>query len=392
MAISDLIYIDNTGFHYPDYPTVLTYYQNAYRSIYGADIYLEADSQDGEWLAIQAQSVYDSCVVFSGIYNSFSPSFAQTDALSRNVAINGITRNIPTYSTVDLYIVGTAGTVLNGAKAQDNNGIKWSIPDGTTIGVGGTITVTATCDTIGAVAAGIGSVVTIATPTRGWLTVNNPSAATEGQPFETDAELRVRQARSTMLPAQSVLNAIESAIADVAGVVDFRVYENDTNATDADGIPAHTGACAVVDGGTVQDIVDAIGNTKPPGSGTYGATSGTFTDQRGNTKTIYFYRPTDADISVDIDITALAGYNSGTEDLIKAAVAESINALLIGNDVLITRLYAPATLAGLPEGLTFNLTALQIKKNAGSFVSTDLKIAFNEVAECLVSNITITVT
>lgn len=391
MAISELIYIDGTGFHYPDYPTILQFYQNAYRSIYGADVYLEADSQDGEWLAIQAQSVYDACVVFSGVYNSFSPSFAQSDGLSRNVAINGIQRYIPTYSTVDLNIVGTAGTVLNSAKAQDNNGVKWSIPDGSTIGVGGTLTVTATCDTIGAISAGIGSVVTIATPTRGWLTVTNPSEASEGNPVESDAELRIRQARSTMLPAQSVLNAIESAIAAVDGVSDFRVYENDTGSVDADGIPANSIA-AVVDGGTVQDIVDAIGNTKPPGSGTDGTTSGTFTDQRGNAKTINFYRPTPADISVDIDITALTGYNSGYENLIKSAVADAINALLIGNDVLISRLYAPATLAGLPEGLTFNLTALEIQKNAGAMGVVDLTIDFDEVAECVVGDISITVT
>lgn len=391
MAFSDLIYIDSTGFHYPDYPTILSAYQDAYRVIYGADVYLEADSQDGEWLAIQAQSAYDACVVFSGVYNSFSPSFAIGDGLSRNAAINGISRRVATYSTVDLDIVGTAGTVLNSAKAQDNNGIKWSIPDGSTIGVGGTLTVTATCDTIGAISAGIGSVVTIATPTRGWLTVTNATAATEGVAVESDAELRVRQAQSTMLPAQSVLDSIVSAIAAVDGVTDFRVYENDTNAT-VDTIPAHTGACAVVDGGTVQDIVDAIGNTKPPGSGTFGTTSGTFTDQNGNAKTINFFRPTAAAISVDIDITALTGYTSSYEDDIKAAVAAAINALLIGEDVLITRLYAPATLSGTAAGLTFNLTALELKKNAGAFASADVTIDFNEVAECLVSNITITVT
>jgi uncharacterized phage protein gp47/JayE len=194
-----------------------------------------------------------------------------------------------------------------------------------------------------------------------------------------------------MIPAQSVLNSTESAIADVDGVTDFRVYENDTGSTDADGIPAHT-IVAVVDGGDVQDIVDAIGNTKPPGTGTDGGTSGTFTDSRGNAKTIYFDRPTAADISVDIDITALAGYTSAYEDDIKTAVAEAINALLIGEDVLITRLYTPATLAGTAAGLTFNLTALEIQKNAGAMGTVDLTIDFNEVAECVVADISITVT
>lgn len=391
MAISDLIYIDEAGFNYPDYPTLLAYFQNEYRAIYGADVYLDADSQDGQWVAVIAQATYDACVVFSGIYNSFSPSFAIGDALSRNVAINGIERRAATYSTVDLNLVGTAGTVITNGKAQDSNGIKWSLPSPTTIGAGGTVTATATCDTIGDISAAIGAVTVIATPTRGWLTVTNSTAATEGVAVETDAELRVRQARSTMLAAQSVVDSIESAIADVTGVTDFRVYENDTNATDADGIPAHT-ISAVVDGGTTQDIVDAIGRSKPPGCGTDGTTSGTYTDARGNAKTIEFFRPTAAQISVDIDITALAGYTSAYEDDIKAAVAAAINALAIGDDVLITRLYAPATLAGTDAGLTFNLTSLEIKKNAGSFASTDITINFNEVAECDVADITITVT
>jgi len=391
MAISDLIYIDATGFHYPDYPTALAFYQNEYRGIYGADVYLEADSQDGQWVAVQAQSLYDACVVFSGIYNSFSPSFAIGDGLSRNVAINGIARNAADYSTVDLDLVGTAGTTITNGKAQDSNGIKWSLPSPTVIGVGGTVTVTATCDTIGAISAAIGTVTVIATPTRGWLTVTNATAASEGVAVESDAELRIRQARSTMLPAQSVLDAVESAIADVAGVTDFRVYENDTSSTNADGITANK-ICAVVDGGTVQDIVDAIGNTKPPGSGTFGTTSGTFTDTRGNAKTINFMRPTAAAISVDIAITALTGYTSAYEDDIKAAVAAAINALLIGDDVLITRLYAPATLAGTAAGLTFNLTGLQIQKNAGAMGVVDLTIAYDEIAEYVVADIAITVT
>lgn len=392
MAISDLIYIDADGFHYPDYPDLLQYYQDEYRAIYGADVYLEADSQDGQLLAVYAQSTYDLCVVFSGIYTSFSPTYAIGDALSRNVAINGITRRPATYSTVDVTLTGTAGTVVTNGKVQDTSGVKWSLPSPTTIGVGGTVTVTATCDTAGNISAGIGTVTTIATPTRGWLSVTNASAATEGVDEETDAELRTRQARSTMLASQSVTGSVESAIADVAGVTDFRIYENDTGSTDSNGITAHTIA-AVVDGGDVQDIVDAIGVTKSQGCTTQGTTNGTYTDPRGNSKTINFYRPTPATISVDIDITALTGYTSDYEDQLKQAVADAINALLIGEDVLITRLYAPATLSGTAAGLTYNLTSLQIKKNAGSFGSTDLTIAFNEVAECdWTTDITVTVT
>ena len=81
MAISDLIYVDQSGFHYPDYPTVLTYLQSEYRTIYGADTYLEADSQDGQWISILALSMFDCMQVASAVKNSFSPLKAQSDAL-----------------------------------------------------------------------------------------------------------------------------------------------------------------------------------------------------------------------------------------------------------------------------------------------------------------------
>ena len=92
MSISDLVYLDSTGFHYADYPTVLAYLQNEYRATYGQDVYLEADSQDGQSIAVRAQAMYDLMLVMALVYSSFSPITAIGDALSRNVKINGITR------------------------------------------------------------------------------------------------------------------------------------------------------------------------------------------------------------------------------------------------------------------------------------------------------------
>lgn len=388
MAIADLAYLDASGFHYADFPTFLSFYQDEYRAIYGADTYLEADSQDGQWIAVQAQSAYDLCALFAAVYNSFSPSTGQGDALSRNVKINGIKRRVPTFSTADLLIVGQQGTTLTDALAEDSNGNKWAIPSPTVIPVSGSITVTATCQTIGAISAGANTINKIATPTLGWQTVNNPLAATEGEPVESDAQLRSRQTASTALPSLSVLDGTIGAVANVAGVVRFRGYENDSNVTDADGIPAHNIAI-VVEGGDVQEIADAIAVKKTPGTGTYGTTSATTYDVYGVPNTINFFRPTPATIGVEVTIDPLSGYTSGYAELIKQAVADAINALPIGDDVLITRLYVPANLAGQPEGMTYDLNLVRIKKNAGAFGASNIVIAFNEAAECSPANVTV---
>jgi len=381
MAIADLVYVDATGFHYPDYPTVLQYLTEEYRTIYGADTYLEADSQDGQWIAIQALAIFDTIQVAAAVYSSFSPLSAQADALSRNVKINGIRRRVATHSTADLLIIGVSGTQITSGQAEDTLGQKWDLPTSVTIPPGGSVTVTATAVEIGSISASANSIIKIATPTLGWQSVTNMVAATTGDPVETDAELRRRQSSSTALPSLSVLDGTIGAVASVPGVSRFRGYENDTSLIDANGIPPHSIAI-VAEGGDQQAIGDAIAVKKTPGTGTYGTTAVTTVDQYGIPNLINFFRPTPATIGVEVTIQSLAGYTSGFASLIKDAVSETIKSLEIGDDILITKLYVPANLPGLAAGTSFYITQLRIKKNAGAFGTANLTLAFNEVAEC----------
>lgn len=392
MAIADLFYLNETGLIIPDYPTVLADLQAQYRTIYGADVYLEADSQDGQWIAIMALAMFDTMQVASAVYNSFSPLTAQSDALTRNVKINGIKRASASYSTVDLVIIGQAGTIITNGQAKDAIGQKWNLPTTVTIPVGGSITVTATAEEIGAIFATANSITSINTPTIGWQSVNNPSAATEGDPVETDAELRLRQSRSTMIPSLTVMEGIVGAVASLPGVVAYRGYENMTGSTDADGIPAHS-ISLVVDGGDSTAIAEAIAAKKTAGTGTYGTTTINVADQYGIVNAIKFFRPTDATISVEVSLTARTGYLSTTADAIKAAVSTYLTDLEIGDDIYISKLYVPANLLNVPElAATFDVTQVRIKKNSGSFVTTNLTLAFNEHAICDIANVTVIAT
>lgn len=392
MAIADLVYIDAAGFHTPDYPTVLQHLKDEYKTIYGSDVYLEADSQDGQWIAIQAQAIFDTMQLAQATYNSFSPLTAQSDALSRNVKINGIRRLSASYSQVDLTIVGQAGTVITNGQAEDTLTQKWNLPASVTIPVGGSIVVTATAADIGAKTAAANTITKIATPTLGWQTVNNTLAAVAGDPVETDAELRKRQRVSTALPSLTVLDGIIGAVASLAGVSRFRGYENDSGATDADGIPAYS-MVLVVEGGDAQAIGNAIAAKKTPGSPTYGTTAVTTYDKYGLPNVINFFRPTVATIGVEVTVKALQGYTTGFAELIKAAVADLLNGLEIGDDVLITKLYGPALLIGNAAYSTFDITQIRTKKNAGAFGTANIVLAFNEFAFCdPAANVTVIVT
>lgn len=387
MIFDDLVYIDATGYHFPDYPTVLTRLQGEYRGIYGADVYLEADSQDGQWLAIQAKALYDAFALGAVIYSSYSPATSQSDALSRDVKINGIERREATHSTAELVIVGQTGTLIQNGVAQDILGQKWNLPANTLIPDSGTITVTATADAEGAVPASANTINKIYTPLRGWQTVNNPAPATLGVAVEDDAELRERQTFSTALPSLSVFDGTIGAVKAVSGVIDVRGYENDSGSTDGNGIPAHS-ISIVAEGGDDDDIANAIAVKKTPGTGTYGTTSVVTTDMYGVPNTINFYRPTLVPITVVVNITTLTGFSTGTSDLIKAAIAAYITAIDIGNDVLFTKLYVPANLPGTPEGATFDIDSILIARS-GSPAAANVAIAFNELSTCDVSLITV---
>lgn len=159
------------GISAPDYQTILETLTSYFRQIYGSDAYLEPDSKDGQMVALVALAVHDANNTAIEIYNSFSPTTAQAAALSSNVKINGITRKVATNSTADLLLTGTAGTTITNGSARDKNGIIWNFPASVAIGVDGTVLVTATCANSGSVAAMAGTITTINTPTRGWVSV-----------------------------------------------------------------------------------------------------------------------------------------------------------------------------------------------------------------------------
>ncbi|ELJ8292949.1 baseplate J/gp47 family protein [Enterobacter roggenkampii] len=381
------------GISAPDYQTILDTLTSYFQQIYGSDAYLEPDSKDGQMVALVALAVHDANNTAIAVYNCFSPATGYGAALTSNVKINGIARRGATNSTVDLILTGTAGTSITNGTVKDTNNVIWRLPALVTIGVGGTVTVTATCSNSGAVAALAGTITTINTPTRGWASVTNPAAATVGAPAETDAELRIRQGQSVALPSLTPFEGVDGAIANVAGVTRHKLYENDTGATDSNGLPPHS-ISAIVDGGDVTEIAQTIRGNKGQGTATYGTTSVTAPDTYGNPHVISFSRSTDVPIYGHITLKAFTGYTSQIGVQIQQAVADYINGLTIGDDVLLSRIYSPANLGVVSGGNAryYDIQELLIGKSAGSVAAANIIIAYNESASCKPENIVLTVT
>ena len=163
------------------------------------------------------------------------------------------------------------------------------------------------------------------------------------QTGEDDAAARGRISAALAAKGAGSIDAVSAAVKAAKWVRDAKVYENDTDATDSRGIPAHSLA-AVIYAGDGPSVAKAIWDTKAPGIGTYGNTSDVFTDGDGNEHRIYFTRAITRRIYAYMTIRRLAGCNeSAVSAAVTAAVNEYINnGLGVAEPLIIPRLYAVA--------------------------------------------------
>ncbi|UUZ85676.1 baseplate J/gp47 family protein [Paenibacillus sp. P26] len=384
--------ITNTGMSIPSYVDIRDQLIADAQTIFGSDIYLEPNTQDYQWIATVATKLYDSFLTAQAVYNSRGPATAIGPGLDVIVGVNGIKRKAGTASTATVTLIGTPNTTITNGIVGDVNGNNWSITSPTTISSTGTVTALATCQTVGPITAGPGEINRIVTPTLGWTGVTNPVAAVTGTMTETDASLRARQAMSTAQPSQAIIEGLNGAIAAVSGVKRFVVYENYTDTTDSNGIPRHSIA-VIVEGGADQDIGNAIYNRKPPGTGMLGNISVPVTDRYNSISNMLFSRPTSVDIDVTINVKQISGYTQSMTTAIKDAVVSFLNSLLIGQDLIISSLWG--TVLSLNQSLaapTFSVTSVTATRHGQTQGTSDIAIAYNEVAHGVVGNITVNVT
>jgi len=338
-----------------------------YRVIYGEDINLEPNSPDGQRVAIEAQLVLDSQSFGALEYNQRDPDFALGQSLNSIIKLSGITRRPATRSQVDVVVTTDRPLTLPPDYAvEDDLGQAWTTLNAIDIPPGET-TVTLFAENFGAVEADPATIVNPVTVVIGVLSVTNPTAATVGVDEETDQELRVRRNRSLETPTSSSTGRMFTALANLPNVTDVAVYENDTDVTDSDGIPAHS-LWVVVEGGSVANIVETMTKNKTGGKGMVGTVTGTFSEPvtrpNGTTFTIVhsmtFDRPVDVPVLVRLDATRKDAANPVDEALISQAIAA--RTFNIGENLLAGDLYRLAFNAGE----NFIPTNLEISQDSGA--------------------------
>lgn len=227
---------------------------------------------------------------------------------------------------------------------------------------------------------------TISVPISGWDSVLNPVSATTGRLTETDEELRERFRNSKFFQSQNIVEGILDALNNVAGVTDAIVYENDTNAVDANGVPAHS-FLPIVLGGLPSDVAQAIWENKPIGIPSVGNTTVQIADSQGFLHAISYRQPTEVPIYVSMTISDLGTMPGDADAQVKQKLVDySDSNQFIGDDVIYSRLYTPIN--SVP-GFTVNSLAIGTAPNPTGMAN--ITINYDQVGVISADHITVTI-
>lgn len=383
-------YIDETGFHYPTYADIRDYLCDKAKEIFGQDIYLENDSADYQYICAFAEKAYDCFQANELTFLNRGPSSAVGIGLDDIIKLNGIERKDEKYSEVPVKLTGIAGNSIKGGKVVDKSGIVWQIPDCSFVNTS-IINTIATCTVSGPIIANVGDINQIYTPQYGWTSVTNESSNSYiGRYQETDAELRIRQTKSTAMPSLSLFEGMDAAIGNIDNVTRWKSYENSTDTADENGIPAHSVA-VIVEGGSPEDIGNAIYTHKSPGCGTYGTSSVVVEDNKGGTHLIKYSQNTYLDIDVSIELKPLDGYTTVVANSIKTNIENYLNNLKIGTNISWSSLWGIALKAMSDfDSPNFSITSLTVCIHGETLGTSDITIPYNKSSRGNTDYITIT--
>lgn len=400
------------GMVIPTYGSMIDDLISGYRAIYPQVVYLGTDTAKYQEISIFTLKNYDSNLASQIAYNSRSPLVAVGSDLDSIVKLNGLARLAASYSNAPERITGVPGTTITNGLVTDTQGNVWALPTTVIIPSGGSVVVSVTCQTPGAVQAATNSITTPSGGvTAGWTGATNPSPAVPGSPVESDSQLRARQSFSVAAPSLTRLASTLAAVAAVSGVTriapgtqtpggdEGSSIENPTGGTDSWGNPPHS-ISMVVEGGTDLDVATAIFQKRGIGCFTNpnatnnptGTRSIAVTDPNtGQITTMGFQRPVYLPIYVTMEIHGLNGYTSATLAAVLAAIVAYLNGLQIGETITYSSISAVAQ-SVMPSILTpqFSITSYTTGTSSSPSGVIDIPIDYYQVSQGISANIIVT--
>ena len=362
--------LTDKGFIRRTYDDILNSKIQRAKEVFGEDIDTSDLTALGKFIRINA---YDQALAeeeLEAVYFSRFPNTARGQSLDRLTLFGGIVRNPATPSRYTVRVEGDAGhTVEAGFLVGTDTGITFASVTDAVIGDEGTCLITVDCTedgTFGNVNAS--AIVKAVNPSAGITAVSGVECLTAGVDVESDVVLRERLKAAISGQGSGNTNAIRSALLRIPTVQFAAIIENETDATDSDGRPAHSFECYVLGGdGYEQEIAQAIFEKRPVGIRTWGDVSVTITDLSGNERVVKYTPAPEISVTVRIKINTNTSFPDDGVAKIQSAVSNYINTLGIGNSLVLSTLYG--YIYGVP-GVT-EVTALELSTNGGASYNTN---------------------
>ncbi|ELX2275670.1 baseplate J/gp47 family protein [Yersinia enterocolitica] len=383
---------NNNGLEIDTFRDLFQTLSDAYKDIYGQDIDLDQESPDGQRVVIEAQARTDIEASLQWLYSQIDPDFNTGDMQQIIAKLHGLYLRPGSRSQRDLNVATDRPVFLySGYKIRDQSNQVWFVRQNVTIPAG-TTTVTFFAQDFGKVTGLIADTFTQLTPELGVLSITADAVAVVGRDEETPEEFRQRRNRSLENPATGSTGAIFAKVAQLPGVTDLNIGENDTKVDNpVTGIPANS-IWLVVEGGAVSDIVEVMIKQKGGGTGVKGEVTGRYIETLvrpdGTTLPIahdmQFDRP--IYIPLHISLTARRKVTNDPVDVetLKQALANRI--MHIGEDIDANELYADGY--GVAR-VNYVLTNMKISADGIIFTDAELSPGFQGKFTLDIANIVV---
>ena len=385
--------LDDLGFHRPTYAELLAEQETRARQLFGDDIETGEATALGKYIRL---NVYDYARLYElaeKIYYARFPNFATGVQLDRLTPFANISRNPATVARHIVEFYGIAGkTVEQGSLVATGDGVTFYTLEDVTMqdeGLGlGTARVTVECTEFGTVGnVAVGEIDRMGNPNGYVREVRHIALKLLAKDAETDKALRERFGEVIKGTGAGTWEALYGALGRITNVDGVVIVENDTAET-VGTMPPHSFQCYIVAPNTLdQQIGQTIFDKKPIGIKPLGEVEVIALDRAGGGHLMRFSRATEKKISLQATIKKTTSFPEDGIEQIKTNIANLINGLSNGDDVILSKLYSAIhAVDGVEE-----VANLQMKAGSGAFAASNIICLPAEFARIQKENIDLTV-
>jgi len=325
-----------TGFSRPSVQDLLALIEADQRAEISQTLDLSSDSVLGQSNGIIARHLGVAWEALEAVHDGGDPDRAEDDALTSLSKITGTDREGASSSRVSTRVTLALGTTLEAgthfAHVTGKPDVRFTpAADFTAPGPAdpADYDLVFVSEQTGPVQAPNGTLTVIATPVVGWSAVTNTQDASLGRASDDNQDLRIRREAGLQRSGSSSVDAIRADVLAVENVTSCQVFENFTDAVDAQGLPPKSFRVVIFDDAGADDnaIAQAIWESKPGGIQPIGVETATAIDKNGTPHTMKFFsRAAAVPIWIEFDLTARDGYVGATD--FKLSVATTLDATM----------------------------------------------------------------